>query len=154
MWDKIFNTLWTSGMFLALYLSHGGIGMGMTETEKTHVSAKGFDLRPPYEALDILVTAQMSAAWSVRAALRDIARASEVMADAVAAGGNLVYAAAGSSALMAMADGLELPGTYGIPRDREGRSSRYPSPYMLPGPAFSWEGNSCQESRGASRLHV
>ena len=92
--------------------------MGLAGTEKTHVSAKGFDLRSPYEALDILVTAQMSAAWSVRSALRDIARASEAMADAIAAGGNLAYAAAGSSALMAMADGLELPGTYGIPRDR------------------------------------
>jgi N-acetylmuramic acid 6-phosphate etherase len=92
--------------------------MGMTETEKTHVSAKGFDLRPSLEALDILVTAQMSAAWSVRSALRDIARGAELMADAVAGGGKLVYAAAGSSALMAMADGLELPGTYGIPRER------------------------------------
>ena len=92
--------------------------MGMTETEKTHVSAKGFDLRPSLEALDILVTAQMSAAWSVRSALRDIARGAELMAHAVAGGGKLVYAAAGSSALMAMADGLELPGTYGIPRER------------------------------------
>ena len=90
----------------------------MTETEKTHLSAKGFDLRPPYEALDILATAQMGAAWSVRSAMREIARASEVMADAIAAGGRLAYAAAGSSALMALADGLELPGTYGIPRQR------------------------------------
>jgi len=92
--------------------------MGLAGTEKTHVSAKGFDLRPSYEALDILVTAQMSAAWSVRSALHDIVRAAEAMADAIAAGGNLAYAAAGSSALMAMADGLELPGTYGIPKDR------------------------------------
>ena len=92
--------------------------MGMTETEKTHVSAKGFDLRPPAEALDILVTAQMSAAWSVRSALADIARGAELMADTIAEGGKLAYAAAGSSALMALADGLELPGTYGIERDR------------------------------------
>ena len=33
-------------------------------------------------------------------------------------GGRLFYAAAGSSALMALADALELPGTYGISRDR------------------------------------
>ena len=90
----------------------------MTETEKTHLSAKGFDLRPPHEALDILATAQMGAAWSVRAAMGDIARASEIMADALSSGGNLAYAAAGSSALMALADGLELPGTYGIARQR------------------------------------
>jgi N-acetylmuramic acid 6-phosphate etherase len=92
--------------------------MALTETEKTHLSAKGFDLRPPFEALDILATAQMGAAWSVRSAIREIAHASELMADAIAAGGRLAYAAAGSSALMALADGLELPGTYGIPRER------------------------------------
>jgi N-acetylmuramic acid 6-phosphate etherase len=92
--------------------------MGITETEKTHVSARGFDLRPPHEALDILATAQMSAAWSVRSALSEIARASEIAADVLAGGGTLAYAAAGSSALMALADGLELPGTFGIARER------------------------------------
>jgi N-acetylmuramic acid 6-phosphate etherase len=92
--------------------------MGMLQTEKTHVSAKGFDLRQPADALDILATAQMGAAWSVRSALPAIARASERVAGAIASGGTLAYAAAGSSALMAMADALELPGTYGIPRDR------------------------------------
>lgn len=92
--------------------------MDLAHTEKTHVSARGFDQRPPHEALDILVTAQMGAAWSVRSALGAIARASEIMADTVGAGGKLGYAAAGSSALMAMADALELPGTYGIGRDR------------------------------------
>jgi N-acetylmuramic acid 6-phosphate etherase len=105
-------------MFLAFIFGRKGIGMELTDTERTHVSARGFDLRPPHEALDILATAQMSAAWSVRSALRDIATGSEIMADALAGGGKLAYAAAGSSALMALADGLELPGTYGIPRDR------------------------------------
>ena len=42
--------------------------MGITQTETTHISAKGFDLRTPYDALDILATAQMGAAWSVRSA--------------------------------------------------------------------------------------
>jgi len=92
--------------------------MGNAETEKTHASAEGFDLRPSLEALDILVTAQIGAAGAVRSALPEISKASEIAAKAIAAGGQLVYAAAGSSALMAMADGLELPGTYGIPRER------------------------------------
>lgn len=92
--------------------------MGTTPTERTHVSAKGFDLRRPYDALDILATAQMGAAWSVRSALDAIARAAEAAAETIATGGRLAYAAAGSSALMAMADALELPGTYGIPRER------------------------------------
>ena len=92
--------------------------MGITQTETTHISAKGFDLRTPYDALDILATAQMGAAWSVRSALKSIAAASECAADTIAAGGVLAYAAAGSSALMALADALELPGTYGIPKER------------------------------------
>ncbi|HVW94253.1 MAG TPA: N-acetylmuramic acid 6-phosphate etherase [Devosia sp.] len=92
--------------------------MAIAQTEKTHVSARGFDLRPMPEALDILATAQMGAAWSVRSAFAGIARAAEAAADTISAGGNLVYAAAGSSALMAMADALELPGTYGIARER------------------------------------
>lgn len=92
--------------------------MAIPQTEKTHVSASGFDLRTPHDALDILATAQMSAAWAVRSALGALARASELTAETIASGGQLAYAAAGSSALMAMADALELPGTYGIPKDK------------------------------------
>jgi N-acetylmuramic acid 6-phosphate etherase len=92
--------------------------MTISRTETTHASAEGFDLRPPAEALDILVTAQLGAAWAVRSALEAIAAASELMAETIAGGGAIAYAAAGSSAYMAMADALELPGTYGIARQR------------------------------------
>lgn len=92
--------------------------MAMAQTEKTHASARGFDLRPMGDALDILATAQMGAAWSVRSAFDEIGRAAEAAAETIAAGGRLGYAAAGSSALMAMADALELPGTYGIAREQ------------------------------------
>jgi N-acetylmuramic acid 6-phosphate etherase len=37
---------------------------------------------------------------------------------ALRGGGKLAYAGAGSSGLMALADALELPGTFGIPPDR------------------------------------
>src|SRR3569833_3587203 len=105
-------------MFLALIPVAGGIRMWLAGTEETHVSAWGFDLRPAGEALDILAAAQFGAAWAVRSALPAIAEAAEMAASAMAGGGTLAYAAAGSSALMAMADGLELPGTYGIPKER------------------------------------
>src|SRR5690606_1386582 len=59
-----------------------------------------------------------AAAGVVDAALEDIAAAARLAADALLSGGRLVYAGAGSSGLMAMADALELPGTYGISRDR------------------------------------
>ena len=40
------------------------------------------------------------------------------MARCLRRGGRLIYAAAGSSGLMALADGLEMPGTFGIAREQ------------------------------------
>lgn len=92
--------------------------MSATQTEMTHTSARGFDIRPPQEALAILALAQAEAARAVQEAVPDIAQAAELAARCVAGGGMLVYAAAGSSGLMALADALELPGTYGLAHDR------------------------------------
>jgi N-acetylmuramic acid 6-phosphate etherase len=92
--------------------------MSATQTEMTHASAKGFDMRPAEEALAILAGAQVEAAEAVREAVPQIAAGAELAAQCLAAGGRVIYAAAGSSGLMALADALELPGTYGIPRDR------------------------------------
>jgi N-acetylmuramic acid 6-phosphate etherase len=104
-------------MFLAL-LRRREIGMSATQTEMTHASAKGFDTKPPQEALAILAVAQAEAARAVQDAIPEIAAGAELAARCLAAGGRVIYAAAGSSGLMALADALELPGTYGIARDR------------------------------------
>ena len=92
--------------------------MSATQTEMTHASAKGFDTKPPQEALAILAVAQAEAARAVQDAIPEIAAGAELAARCLAAGGRVIYAAAGSSGLMALADALELPGTYGIARDR------------------------------------
>jgi N-acetylmuramic acid 6-phosphate etherase len=92
--------------------------MTALQTELSHVHAEGFDLLPPEQALMILARAQAEAAVAVQQAVPEIAKAAELMAQAVGAQGRLIYAAAGSSGLMAMADALELPGTFGIARDR------------------------------------
>lgn len=92
--------------------------MSATQTEMTHASAKGFDTKPPQEALSILAVAQAEAAKAVQDAIPEIAAGAELAARCLAAGGRVIYAAAGSSGLMALADALELPGTYGIARDR------------------------------------
>ena len=92
--------------------------MAATQTETTHGSAKGFDLKPPQEALKVLAAAQAEAARTVETAVPEIAAAALMAAQCVAGGGQLIYAAAGSSGLMALADALELPGTYGIPKER------------------------------------
>ena len=92
--------------------------MAAGRTEGRHEQARGLDERQPVDALKVLADGQKAAAAVVDAALVDIAAASRLAADALLSGGRLVYAGAGSSGLMAMADALELPGTYGIPHDR------------------------------------
>ena len=83
-------------------------------TEDRDVNAKGFDTLPPTRILEVLATAQVNAARSVEAAIPAIAEASNRAAATLSSGYRLAYVGAGSSGLMALADCLELPGTYGI----------------------------------------
>ncbi len=92
--------------------------MAPRRTESVHKDASGIDARTPESVLSLLADAQIEAAEAVRAAIPEIAEAAAKIAACLAGGGRLVYAAAGSSGLMALADALELPGTFGIPRER------------------------------------
>ncbi|MEP9386812.1 N-acetylmuramic acid 6-phosphate etherase [Mesorhizobium sp. KR9-304] len=92
--------------------------MAEKRTEALHEHAGGLDQQPPVIVLGFLADAQVAAAKTVRDSVGAIADAAAIMAETLASGGRLAYAAAGSSGLMALADALELPGTYGIPRDR------------------------------------
>jgi N-acetylmuramic acid 6-phosphate etherase len=92
--------------------------MASRGTEASNDKARGLDTLSPGDILALLSSAQQEAARAVDAARDAIAKASELAAQSVAAGGKLVYAGAGSSGLMAMADALELPGTYGIANDQ------------------------------------
>lgn len=88
--------------------------MPATPTESIHRHARNLDMRTDHEALSLLLDGQREALAVVGGALGEIAAGAALMADAVRGGGRLVYAGAGSSGLMAMADGLELAGTFGI----------------------------------------
>ncbi len=92
--------------------------MPAMKTEERHDEAKGLDLMDPALALSLLASGQQAAAKSVDAAIEAIAAAAALAAGTLSTGGRLAYAGAGSSGLMAMADALELPGTYGIPQDQ------------------------------------
>lgn len=92
--------------------------MAQMRTEALHEHAGGLDQQPPAVVLGFLADAQVEAARTVRGAVGAIANAAAIMAETLSSGGRLAYAAAGSSGLMALADALELPGTYGIPRER------------------------------------
>lgn len=87
-------------------------------TEERHPQAAGLDLRTDADILALLAKGQADAAQCVGAAAPAIAQAAELAAHAIRNGGRLIYAAAGSSGLMALADALELPGTYGIAREQ------------------------------------
>lgn len=92
--------------------------MALTRTEQRNDRASGLDERSPADILRLLLEAQVDAAQSVASASGAIAQAALLAAETIASGGRLAYAAAGSSGLMALADALELPGTYGIAPDR------------------------------------
>jgi N-acetylmuramic acid 6-phosphate etherase len=65
-----------------------------------------------------LLASQKRAIESVAAGADSLARAAEAIAERLRAGGRLIYLGAGSSALIALQDGAELPGTFGLERER------------------------------------
>jgi N-acetylmuramic acid 6-phosphate etherase len=96
----------------------GGIEMTKLATEQPSEYSKYLDTLSSDAILSILHEGQIVAAKSVSNSMREIENAALLLADTINGGGNIIYAAAGSSALMALADGLELPGTFGIKNDR------------------------------------
>ena len=87
-------------------------------TESINEKSEGLDAQSPEAILTTLLDGQVGAVRAVAEATGNIAEAASKMAQTVRCGANICYAAAGSSALMALADGLELPGTFGIANDR------------------------------------
>lgn len=92
--------------------------MAQPRTESLHPDARGIDTVPGAEVLGRLLSGQRAALEAVATALPAIEAGAALMADGLRSGGCLAYAGAGSSALMAVADALELPGTFGIDPDR------------------------------------
>ncbi|MEZ5812768.1 MAG: N-acetylmuramic acid 6-phosphate etherase [Rhizobiaceae bacterium] len=92
--------------------------MPVSTTESVNSRSVGLDTLAPRNILSILLDGHIAAIGTVEKALAEVEAAAEAMARTVEADGTIAYAAAGSSALMAMADSLELPGTFGIPSDR------------------------------------
>ncbi|HWU60544.1 MAG TPA: N-acetylmuramic acid 6-phosphate etherase [Ensifer sp.] len=86
-------------------------------TEARHGRAEGLDALSSEAILDVIQDAQLAAVEAVRPALAAICHAGELAAECLQSGGRLIYAGAGSSGLMALADGLELPGTFGLAHD-------------------------------------
>lgn len=88
--------------------------MSLPVTEHLHPASRGLDALPGMDVLRHLLDQQAASLAAVAPALPEIEAAAHLVADAYRGGGRIVYAGAGSSALMAIADGMELAGTYGI----------------------------------------
>jgi N-acetylmuramic acid 6-phosphate etherase len=92
--------------------------MTKPSTEDRHPDGPGLHKRPEAEVLTFLLTAQKQGLCALDAALESLAEVARAAADTLGRGGRLGYAGAGSSGLMALADCLELAGTFGIAPDR------------------------------------
>ncbi len=92
----------------------------MTErpTEARHPDSDGLHRAVASDALARVLEAQIGALEAIRPALGALEAAAVAGANALRAGGRMGYAGAGSSGLMALADCLELAGTFGIPPHR------------------------------------
>lgn len=92
--------------------------MSRTATEARHGKAEGLDTLASAEILALLASGQQAAARVVDDAIPAIAKAADLVAAILKSGGRVIYAGAGSAGLVAMADAMELPGTYGIPPEQ------------------------------------
>ncbi len=85
-------------------------------TETVSTGSAGIDELASLDALSLMMDVQRKSIASVADTLPAIDAAATQVARTLKTGGKLVYAGSGSSGLMAMADGLELPGTFGVPK--------------------------------------
>jgi N-acetylmuramic acid 6-phosphate etherase len=76
------------------------------------------DDQPDASFAATLLASQKRAIESVAASVEAIERAVETIAERLRAGGRLIYIGAGSSGLIALQDGAELPGTFGLESER------------------------------------
>jgi N-acetylmuramic acid 6-phosphate etherase len=87
-------------------------------TEALHPLSAGLHLAPADQVLSRALSAQEAALAAVRLSLPALETAASRAAVALRGGTKLASAGAGSSGLMALADCLEMLGTFGIPADR------------------------------------
>jgi N-acetylmuramic acid 6-phosphate etherase len=86
-------------------------------TESQYTGKTTIDRMEPDDAVSALLDAQCRAAAVVKSASVEITCAARDVARALANGNRVIYCGAGSSGLMAMADALEVPGTFGVARE-------------------------------------
>ncbi len=92
--------------------------MTLPTTEDRDPQSIGLSAKSDEEVLAVILHRQILALEATRDAIPQITRAAASLHSAAASGGKIGYAGAGSAGLTALADCLELPGTFGFPADR------------------------------------
>jgi N-acetylmuramic acid 6-phosphate etherase len=97
-----------------------------------------------------MLASQIAAVRAVEGALPAIEAAARAVAASLASGGTLLYAAAGSSGLMALSDACELPGTFGVDpgRIRIAMAGGIPQDARMPGSTEDAEEDGARAARG------
>ena len=124
--------------------------MPADRTEAIHAKAAGLESLPDAEVLRRLLAGHAEALNAVAWAAEAIAAAAGLMAGALRADGRLIYAGAGSSALMAISDGMELAGTFGIAPDRVRlcMAGGLPTDARMPGDTEDDAAQAARDARG------
>lgn len=87
-------------------------------TESVQPGLQGFDAWPDGRILEALMAGQSRALAAVEAAEPELRKAAELITSALRAGGRLIFAGAGASARIAVQEGAELAGTFGLDEAR------------------------------------
>lgn len=89
--------------------------MKAVRTELKSDMAQSIDMLGTGQALDALLSGQKAAVKSLDACIPALGKAAGIAAKTIQSGGKIAYIGAGSSGLMALSDGLEITGTFGVP---------------------------------------
>lgn len=87
-------------------------------TEQVNPRTRRLDRLTPLALVRTITAEDRRAAASVAAVSRPLARAVELVASAVRAGGRLIYVGAGTSGRLGVLDAAECPPTFGVPPNR------------------------------------
>lgn len=95
--------------------SAGDLDLAGLGTEARNPASRGLDRMSTQDLVALMNDQDAQVAGAVRTALPQVARAVDLIADALRAGGRLVYVGAGTSGRLALLDAAECPPTFSTP---------------------------------------
>ncbi|CAI0909233.1 MULTISPECIES: N-acetylmuramic acid 6-phosphate etherase [Serratia] len=94
------------------------INLSQMVTESRNPASSQIDTLPTLDMLAVINSEDQKVPLAVAATLLEIARVVDLVVDAFACGGRLIYCGAGTSGRLGILDASECPPTYGTPREQ------------------------------------